>query len=190
MKQQSISIDTEFRDFIADLFGAAAALQSVRRAIARRTGIGGTEFGIMLAVARLVSDGPVNVSLVAKHLHVAAAHITAEVNALVKLGLLKKIASPIDSRAVQLTISPEGQILLKSLAPVLRRMNKAMFDALPKDVLTKHGNFCRDIIARTPATLAALAASSLDPVKPARITETNSDAIGSRGAKVSSRRKL
>lgn len=151
--------DAAFRDFIADLFAAAAAMQSLRRGIARTLGIGGTELAILLAVARLAPEGPVGVRRVADHLHVAAAHITTEVNALVQRNLLRKAASPTDSRAVQLSLTASGRRLLHGLVPALARVNTALFDGVSPDDMARSQVFFRQLIERVPAAFAALDAS-------------------------------
>jgi DNA-binding MarR family transcriptional regulator len=167
-KAATPSLEPEIQDFITDLFAAAAAMTSIRRAIARRAGVGSTELAILLAVPRLMSDGPVSVRLVAQHLHLAASNITAEVGNLVEAGLLQKVANPNDSRAVQLTISADGQKFLGSLVPLINEMNAVMFKSLPRSLLAQHGEFYRGIVDRTPPTLAALGAFQLEPsTKPA-----------------------
>jgi DNA-binding MarR family transcriptional regulator len=175
------ALEPEIQDFITDLFAAAAAMTSVRRAIARRAGVGSTELAILLAVPRLMSDGPVSVRLVAQQLHVAASNITAEVGSLVEAGLLEKIANPSDSRAVQLSITTAGQKFLSSIVPLINQMNAVMFKSLPRSLLVQHGEFYRGIVDRTPRTLAALNAfqheSSLNP--PAR--EASKASVGRKG---------
>lgn len=176
------SLEPEIQDFMTDLFAAAAAMTSIRRAIARRAGVGSTELAILLAVPRLMSDGPVSVRLVAQQLHLAASNITAEVGNLVEAGLLQKIANPNDSRAVQLTITADGQKFLASLTPLINEMNAVMFKSLPRSLLVQHGEFYRGIVSRTPPTLATLNAFQLEaPAKPA--------ARGA-GKKASSRKRI
>jgi DNA-binding MarR family transcriptional regulator len=150
--------DDGFRDFIADLFAAAAAMQSLRRGIARWLDIGGTELAILLAVARLGPEGPVGVRRVAEHLHVAAAHITTEVQALERRNLLRKTTSALDSRAVDLALSAEGRSLLQHLSPALDRVNEALFTGVSDDEMARSQDFFRLLIARVPAAFAALTA--------------------------------
>ena len=148
--------DEEFRDFIADLFAMAAGMQSLRRAIARRIGLGGTELGILLSVGRLAPQGAVNVRQVADHLHVAATHITTEVNTLVIKGLLEKQASELDSRAVELSVTPAGAQLLQRISPHLRMINVALFDDPAQEVISEQSRFFRRVLAGLPEALARL----------------------------------
>lgn len=156
MDQASSKQDAEFRDFIADLFAMAAGMQSLRRAIARRIGLGGTELGILLSVGRLAPKGAVNVRQVADNLHVAATHITTEVNTLVTKGLLEKQASEQDSRAVELSITPAGAQLLQSISPHLQMINLALFDHPKAEVITEQRRFFRRVLTGLPEALARL----------------------------------
>jgi DNA-binding MarR family transcriptional regulator len=156
MAQSNPKADAEFRDFIADLFAMAAGMQSLRRAIARRIGLGGTELGILLSVGRLAPQGAVNVRQVADHLHVAATHITTEVNTLVAKGLLEKQASELDSRAVELSVTQAGTDLLQSISPHLQMINEALFDRPAADVISQQRRFFRGVLTGLPEALARL----------------------------------
>ncbi len=158
MNEASFEQDADFRDFIADLFAMAAGMQSLRRAIGRRIGLGGTELGILLSVGRLAPQGAVNIRQVADHLHVAATHITTEVNALVAKGLLEKQASEQDTRAVELSITPAGTELLASIGPNLQMINEALFDNPSPDALADQRRFFKRLLSGLPEALARLPA--------------------------------
>ena len=150
--------EAEFRDFIADLFAMSAGMQSLRRSIARRIGLGGTELGILLSVGRLAPQGAVSVRQVADHLHVAATHITTEVNSLVAKGLLDKQASVQDSRAVELSVTGAGAELLASISPNLQMINEALFDTPSPEVIADQRRFFQRLLAGLPEALARLPA--------------------------------
>jgi MarR family transcriptional regulator, organic hydroperoxide resistance regulator len=119
--------DLQFREFIADLYAAVAGMQSLRRALAKSVGLSAAEFSILLATWHLQKRGDVRVTEIAKHLHVAAAHVTAEVGKLVRTGLIKKTPNPQDTRAVSLALTKKGEAILNDLAPLLRRINDRLF---------------------------------------------------------------
>jgi len=119
--------DRAFREFIAELFAAAAGMQSLRRAIARTAGLGSTELTILLAIWRLPRPGHIGIKGLAEHLHVASPHVTDEVTRLVQIGLLDKAVNPRDLRAVSLTLSKRGRAALESLASRLEQINKLLF---------------------------------------------------------------
>ncbi len=156
MKKSSFEQDAEFRDFIADLFAMAAGMQSLRRAIGKRVGLGGTELGILLSLGRLASQGAVNVKQVADHLHVAAAHITAEVNELAAKGYVVKQTSAQDSRSVELRVTKKGMTLLESIGPNLQMINEALFDHPSAQTLTSQRRFFKRVLSGLPQALARL----------------------------------
>ncbi len=148
--------DADFRDFITELFAMAAGMQSLRRAIARRIGLGGTELGILLSLSRLGADGSVNIKQVANHLHVAAAHITTEVNGLVAHGYIAKQVSAQDSRAVELLVTEKGLDILLSIGPNLQMINEALFDPLSTQTVQNQRRFFQRVLSGLPAALARL----------------------------------
>lgn len=154
--KSTIEQDADFRDFITELFAVAAGMQSLRRAIGKRIGLGGTELGILLSLSRLSADGPVNVKQVADHLHVAAAHITAEVNGLVVRGYIAKQTSAQDSRAVELRVTAKGGDILASIGPNLQTINEALFDPLNQQALKNQRRFFQRVLAGLPEALARL----------------------------------
>jgi MarR family transcriptional regulator, organic hydroperoxide resistance regulator len=119
--------DLDFREFIADLFAAVGGMHSLRRALASSVGLSAAEFSIVLATWHLQKRGRVGISTIAKHLHVAAAHVTAEVGQLVARGVLKKKPHPHDTRAVSVGLTHQGRKILTRLVPLLRGINNRLF---------------------------------------------------------------
>jgi len=119
--------DLDFREFVADLFAAVAGMHSLRRALASSAGLSAAEFSVVLATWHLQKKGTVGIITIARHLHVAAAHVTAEVGRLVTKGLLKKKPHPRDTRAVVVELTEQGKRILIELAPLLRRINDRLF---------------------------------------------------------------
>jgi len=82
------------------LFAAAAGMQSLRRALAKSVDLSATKFSV-LATWHLQKKGRVGITAVAQHLHVAAAHVTAEVGKLVRAELSRRgriTRTPVQSR--------------------------------------------------------------------------------------------
>lgn len=131
--------DLRFREFVADFYAAVAGGASLRRALAKSVGLTAAEFSILLATWDLQKVGPVGITAIAKHLHVAAAHVTAEVGKLVRAGYIKKTQHPKDTRAVVLALTRRGETTLNDLTPLLRRINDRLFmvDAANAAVIAK-----------------------------------------------------
>lgn len=119
--------DRSLREFVADLFAAIAGMRSLRRALANSVGLSAAEFSVLLAVWTLQKRGPQGIGGIARHLHVDATHVTAEVGKLVAKGFLKKRRNPEDTRAVIVGITKLGTTSLTRLAPLLRRINDRLF---------------------------------------------------------------
>lgn len=141
--------DAEFREFIAELFAAAAGMQALRRAIARSIGLGGAEFAVLLAIWRLERLGPIGIKGLAEHLHVAGPHITDEVTKLERLGYLQKSSDPADMRALSLKITKHGANLLASLAPTLDEINRLLFEGMTAGQMRTQRAFFRRLIERS-----------------------------------------
>jgi DNA-binding MarR family transcriptional regulator len=141
--------DSEFREFIAELFAAAAGMQALRRAIARSIGLGGAEFAVLLAIWRLERLGPIGIKGLAEHLHVSGPHITDEVTRLVRLGYLQKSPDPADMRALSLKVTKRGSKLLASLAPTLDEINRLLFEGMTGGQMRTQRAFFRRLIERS-----------------------------------------
>jgi DNA-binding MarR family transcriptional regulator len=141
--------DAEFRQFIAELFAAAAGMQALRRAIARSVGLGGAEFAVLLAIRRLQRLGPIGIKGLAEHLHVSGPHITDEVTRLVRLGYLQKSPDPADMRALSLKLTKHGSKLLASLAPTLDEINRLLFEGMTAGNMRAQRAFFRRLIERS-----------------------------------------
>jgi MarR family transcriptional regulator, organic hydroperoxide resistance regulator len=148
--------DSEFREFIAELFAAAAGMQALRRAIARSIGLGGAEFAVLLAIWRLERPGPIGIKGLADHLHVSGPHITDEVKRLVRLGYLQKSPDPADLRALSLKLTKQGTKLLASLAPTLEEINRHLFEGMTAKGMRAQRTFFRRLIERSAVCINRL----------------------------------
>jgi DNA-binding MarR family transcriptional regulator len=137
--------DLQFREFVADLFAATAGMQSLRRALAKSVDLSAAEFSVLLATWHLQKKGRVGVTAVARHLHVAAAHVTAEIGKLVRKGFIKKTQDANDTRAVTLVLTRKGEGVLAELAPLLRRINDRLFSGNTANAISVVAKFLRHV---------------------------------------------
>jgi DNA-binding MarR family transcriptional regulator len=148
--------DLVFREFVADLFAAASGMQSLRRALARSIGLSAAEFSILLATWYLQKKGKVGITAIARHLHVASAHVTAEVGKLVEASLVQKSVDPGDTRAVIIRLTKKGERILIDLAPLLRKINDRLFHGTtPNDVVVVSRFLKHIIVEATTSTRTA-----------------------------------
>jgi len=127
-----------FRDFMSDIFAAAATMQTLRRSTAKLFGLSSTELAVVMAVAKLMPSP--SIRRIADHLHVSASNVTADVGKLVKMRLLTKLPDPDDARAIKIALTDKGSRLIVDMAPSLRAVNDRLFANMSRDdmkILTK-----------------------------------------------------
>jgi MarR family transcriptional regulator, organic hydroperoxide resistance regulator len=123
--------DRAFRQFIHDGLAFFSRLQTVRSRLGAVIGLSGTQYTVLIAVARLSGeDERIGVNQVAEHLHFSGAFVTTEINKLVARGVVRKDVDSEDRRRVILTVSPKGRALLVELAALQRPVNDMLFRGL------------------------------------------------------------
>ena len=152
--------DVAFRGFIADLFAAASGMQALRRALAESVRMSAAEFSILLATWCVQKKRKPRISAIARHLHIAPAHVTAEVGKLVEASFLKKSPDADDSRAVVITLTRKGEAVLIELAPLLRTINTRLFSGLGSSEVAIVSRFLKQILVEAPLSTRMVRASS------------------------------
>jgi DNA-binding MarR family transcriptional regulator len=150
--------DQALREFIADLYAALSIMRLLRAQIARTLALSSAQFSVLLGVWHLQRRGDPTVKAIAHHLHVAAAHVTAEIGTLVQAGLLTKSAHPRDKRAVEITLTRKGRDLFHRVVPMLREINDHLFTGSSYGEIVLVRRFLSGIIAHGPAALRVAAA--------------------------------
>ena len=125
--------DQLFRQLVHDIFAFNARHEAIRAGHARRIGLAGIEYTILISVARLSRDGDVNVKALADHLHVSTGFVTNVTRKLQTLGLVEKTTDASDRRRTVLTVTGKGRDSLAELAPYQRQVNDVEFGSLTAD---------------------------------------------------------
>lgn len=125
--------DQAFRQLVHDIFAFNARHEAIRAGHARRIGLAGIEYTILISVARLSRDGDVNVKTLADHLHVSTGFVTNVTRKLQTLGLVQKTTDAADRRRTVLTVTQKGRDRLAELAPFQRQVNDVEFGSLTAD---------------------------------------------------------
>jgi DNA-binding MarR family transcriptional regulator len=125
--------DREFQRLIFDLFTISARIEQIRSHLASRTGISAPQYSLLRAVSLLQGETGVSIGIVAKHLHVTSAFITAQSRLLVELGFLKKKEAAADRRVSLLSLTPNGKRLVGEVVEQVRPINDMFFGILQKD---------------------------------------------------------
>lgn len=129
--------DQLFRQLVHDIFAFNARHEAIRAGHARRIGLAGIEYTILISVARLSRDGDVNVKALADHLHVSTGFVTNVTRKLQSLGLVEKTTDAADRRRTVLTMTRKGRDSLAELAPFQRRVNDVEFGSLTAEDFRK-----------------------------------------------------
>jgi DNA-binding MarR family transcriptional regulator len=122
--------DHAFRQFVHDSLAFAARLQAIRNALGSVIGLSGTQYTILIAIARDQHTTGVGINYIAEQLHFSPAFVTIEVNKLVNDRLVSKKENPEDRRRVLLAITPKAEGLLNELTSVQRPVNDMLFESL------------------------------------------------------------
>lgn len=124
--------DGLFRKMVHAFFAFNARHETIRDGHARRIGLAGTEYTILISIAHLGQETPVNVKTIAEHLHVTTGFITNTTRKLQTRGLVRKTRDTADKRKTNLTVTPKAIALLEELAPYQRPVNDAEFGSLSR----------------------------------------------------------
>jgi DNA-binding MarR family transcriptional regulator len=119
--------DSRFRQLVYDLLTISVRMETVRTHLARRIGITGPQYSVLVAIAQFQGADGVSVGKVAEVLHVSGAFITAETRQLERLGLVIKAINPRDRRGVLLRLTPNGARQMIAISPAIMAINDKFF---------------------------------------------------------------
>jgi len=119
--------DVEFRRLIYRLLLVEERLRQVRAFLARRIGLTGPQYTLLITVAYLQGATGITVRSLARNLRVTSAFITGESRRLIERGLLAKRRNPHDSRSTLLSVTAAGRRRIGELVPELRTINNSFF---------------------------------------------------------------
>jgi DNA-binding MarR family transcriptional regulator len=139
--------DAALREFVSDFSAASALMRQLRRRLADNLGLSVAEHSVMLGLWYCQRRAHTRVRDLAEHLHVAAAHVTAELGKLERAGFVIKRKSVLDRREAEVQLTDKGHALLNRLAPLLREVNKSLFAHVTYRDMTTAQRFFRLVIA-------------------------------------------
>jgi DNA-binding MarR family transcriptional regulator len=148
--------DRAFQKLIFDLFTVAGRLEKVRVHFASRGGISGPQYSLLRAVAFLQGEEGVSIGLVAQHLQVTSAFITAQSEILVQRDYVSKKDDQTDRRISRLALTARGERLLDQIIEELRPLNDRFFGGLQKAEFDALGDIMAKLVGSSRETLAQL----------------------------------
>jgi DNA-binding MarR family transcriptional regulator len=119
--------DVDFRETVYLMVLAFGRLHSCREAFGRALSLTASQFIVLIGTAYRQGREGVTIRALADHTQLAATHVTTEVGRLIAKGLLTKQANSRDRRSVLVRLSPKGETAIRSVNPLLRRVNDQLF---------------------------------------------------------------
>jgi MarR family transcriptional regulator, organic hydroperoxide resistance regulator len=140
--------------FLSRMF--ADRLATFRDVVAEQIGLSGNQYAIFLAIAHAQKQSGVTVREVAHYTLMASTHVTTQVGALVKRGLVQKKPNREDGRSVLLSLTPKGERAMDQITPMRREFNDAFFVHVSRSSLLAASKFLEQVTANTERALPLL----------------------------------
>jgi len=157
--------DEQFRHVLFLSRQFADRLLVFREAVARKLGLRGNQYVILLAIAHAQCERGATVREVAHYTLMAASHVTTQVGALIRRGLVAKRPNARDGRSVLLSLTPKGEKAMGAIAPLRQEFNDAFFEGMPRHSLLRAATFFEQVTANSERGLALLAGQPHTRVK-------------------------
>lgn len=145
--------DRLFRKLVHDFLAFTARHEALRNGHARRIGLAGIDYTILISLAHLSRGGSVNVKALSDHLHVSTGFVTNVTRKLQDLGLIEKRRDRTDRRKTDLTVTAKGLARLEKLAPYQRQVNDAEFGSLTRAQFLQLCTIVEDLVATSDRAL-------------------------------------
>jgi DNA-binding MarR family transcriptional regulator len=135
--------DAAFRESIYLMVLAFGRLHSFREAFGRALSITAPQFIVLIGTAYAQGREGVTIRALADHTQLAATHVTTEVGRLIAKGLLTKEANTRDRRSVLVRLTAKGEAAIRSVNPLLRRVNDRLFQNVSRREFAVVSSFLR-----------------------------------------------
>jgi DNA-binding MarR family transcriptional regulator len=140
--------------FLSRMF--ADRLTIFRDVVAKQIGLSGNQYVILLAIAHSQGNGGVTVRDVSHYALMASTHVTTQVGALIRKGLVRKSPNQKDGRSVLLTLTPKGVKAMDQIAPMRREFNDAFFVNVSRTSLIAASKFLEQVTSNSENALGLL----------------------------------
>ena len=148
--------DLSFRETLYRMMFAFSRLVSCREAFGRHLSLTASQF--VGTDRHRISQGTEGVSIraLADHTQLAATHVTTEVGRLIDKGLLTKSANKQDRRGVLVRLTPKGEMAIRDVNPLLRRVNDCLFRNVSREDFAVVARFLATFALNTENALAEI----------------------------------
>jgi DNA-binding MarR family transcriptional regulator len=122
--------DDNFREAIYLFVKVLGRFIVCREAFGREIGLTGSQFAVLVGVAYCQGETGVTMKELSHHVHLASTHVTTEVGRLNRRKLVLKRSGRDDRRNILVSLTAEGQRTVRSVAPLVRRINDLLFSGI------------------------------------------------------------
>jgi DNA-binding MarR family transcriptional regulator len=148
--------DETFRHVLYLMVLASSRLATFREAVGRLVGLTGAQYLVLLATAHAQGREGVTIRDLAQYVLMASTHVTTQVGALIRKGLLRKRPNGKDGRSVLVSLTPKGERAMDAIAPIRREFNDAFFVGVERKALVAAAGFLQQIIDNSERALPLL----------------------------------
>jgi MarR family transcriptional regulator, organic hydroperoxide resistance regulator len=148
--------DELFRHVLYLMVLASARLATFREAIGRMIGLTGSQYLVLLATAHCQGQEGVTIRTLTQYVLMASTHVTTEVGALIKKGLLKKRPNGADGRSVLVSLTRKGERAMQAIAPTRCEFNDAFFVGIERKQLLAVAQFLEQVTRNSDRALPLL----------------------------------
>ncbi len=127
--------DDSLRETLYLMVLVLGRLQACREAFGRAMGLTSPQFAVLMGTAYTQGTLGVSIGKLATHVHLAPTHVTTEVGRLIRLGLLDKRPNCEDRRGVLVSLSSQGEEIVRDVTPLVRSVNDRLFANMTRDDL-------------------------------------------------------
>lgn len=148
--------DVAFREMLYLMVLAFGRLYTCREAFGRSLGLTASQFIVLIGTAYRQGSKGVSIRGLADHTQLAATHVTTEVGRLIGEGLLTKQASTSDRRSVLVRLTPKGEDAIRTVNPLLRRVNDLLFTDVSREDFAVLSRFLEKFALNSEYALAEI----------------------------------
>jgi DNA-binding MarR family transcriptional regulator len=148
--------DVAFRETLYLMALAFSRLYTCREAFARALGLTASQFIVLIGTAYRQGREGVTIRALADHTQLAPTHVTTEVGRLIGKGLLVKQANTRDRRSVLVRLTRKGEDAIRTVNPLLRRVNDLLFKEVSRDEFAVISRFLEKFSLNSEYALAEI----------------------------------
>jgi MarR family transcriptional regulator, organic hydroperoxide resistance regulator len=155
-------METLHRETLCLMGSVFGRLYSLRKPFGRVLELTGSQFIVLIGTAYCQGREGVSIRVLADHTQLASTHVTTEVGRLIKKGLLAKSTNTRDRRCVLIRLSPTGKAVIRTIDPLLRRVNDRLFQNVSREEFVIASHFLEKFARNSEDALADVRRSRRD----------------------------